>query len=132
MIPEGNSVDEGLEEVEEPTKTWFLDFEAGRVVDITDGLQAIQQAVFMALSTTRYEQLIFSEEYGSELDSLIGSNPVFIESEIRRMIEEALMPDDRISGIEDISVEYENDQLLARFTVITSYGSFDAEQVVKK
>lgn len=131
MIPEGNSVDEELEEVEEPTKTWLLDFEAGRVVDMTDGLQAIQQAVFMALSTSRYEQLIFSEEYGSELDSLIGSNPVFIESEIRRMIEEALMPDDRISGVEDLTVDYKGDELLARFTVVSSYGEFDAEQVVK-
>ncbi|SYX84600.1 DUF2634 domain-containing protein [Paenibacillus alvei] len=131
MIPEGNSVDEEVEEVEEPTKTWFLDFEAGRVVDTTDGLQAIQQAVFMALSTARYEQLIFSEEYGSELNSLIGSNPVFIESEIRRMIEEALMPDDRISGVEDLTVEYKGDELLARFTVVSSYGNFDTEQVVK-
>ncbi|WP_420916132.1 DUF2634 domain-containing protein [Paenibacillus thiaminolyticus] len=64
-----------------------------------DGLEAIRQAVFMALSSSRYEHLIYSEEYGSEINKLIGSNPIFIETELRRMIEETLMPDERISGL---------------------------------
>ncbi|OPA76615.1 hypothetical protein BVG16_15650 [Paenibacillus selenitireducens] len=132
MIPEGSSIEDGLEEVEEPSKTWLVDFASGRVVGMTDNLEAIKQAVFVALSTNRYEHLIYSDEYASEISSLIGSNQTFIESELKRMIEEALMPDDRISGIENLTVEYGSDQLLAKFTVITSYGKFDAEQQVVK
>ncbi|NGP58144.1 DUF2634 domain-containing protein [Paenibacillus thiaminolyticus] len=131
MIPEGASIEGQLEEAEEPSKTWIIDFEAGRVIEMRDGLEAIRQAVFMALSSSRYEHLIYSEEYGSEINKLIGSNPIFIETELRRMIEETLMPDERISGIEDLTVDYNGDRLLARFTVVSSYGNFDAEQVVK-
>ncbi|BFH11186.1 DUF2634 domain-containing protein [Bacillus cereus] len=130
MIPEG-AIEGQLEEVEEPSKTWILDFVSGRAIEMRDGLDAIRQTVFSALSTNRYDHLIYSEEYGSELSKLIGSNPTFIETELRRMIIEALMPDDRISGIENLTFHYEGDQLLARFTVVSSYGTFDVEQVVK-
>nr|WP_313785006.1 DUF2634 domain-containing protein [Paenibacillus larvae] len=40
-----------------------------------DGLEAIRQAVHKILHTERYEHLIYSPDYGSELTGLIGQAP---------------------------------------------------------
>jgi len=129
MIPEIGTVmlDEPLDEQQQPSQTWKLDFDKGRITGRTDGLDAVKQAVFKALQTDRFWHAIYDFDYGHELKLLIGSSPVFVESEAKRMIEEALMTDDRIEDINAVDVEITGDQMVIRFTVQSVFGSFDAE-----
>ncbi|HIW31220.1 MAG TPA: DUF2634 domain-containing protein, partial [Candidatus Paenibacillus intestinavium] len=97
MIPEINSriLDEEPVERQQPSLTWKLDLEKGRITGKTDGHEAVKQAVLKSLQTDRFWYEIYSWDYGHELTNLIGGSPVFVESEARRMISEALMTDDR-------------------------------------
>lgn len=127
MIPQGSTINAPIEEVEQPSLTWKLDFEKGKVTRVIDNLEAIKQAVFKILQTDRFNYLIYSFNYGNELESLIGQSPLFVQSEFTRMITEALTQDDRITGIENMQIDIEGDRMLARFIVVTQYGSFEQE-----
>lgn len=130
MTPEVAAIlDEPLEVQQQPSQTWKLDFDKGRVIGRTDGLDAVRQAVFKELQTDRFFHDIYDFDYGHELKQLIGSSPVFVESEAKRMIEEALMVDDRIDGIDNVEFEITGDQMLIRFTVQSVYGSFNEEVI---
>jgi len=129
MIPEIGKVmlDEPIDERQQPSQTWKLDFDKGRIIGRTDGLDAVKQAVFKALQTDRFWHAIYNYDYGHELKLLIGSSSVFLKSEAERLIEEALIVDDRIEGINNVDVEVTGDRMLIRFTVQSVYGSFEAE-----
>ena len=129
MIPEIKSslIDEERVERQQPSLTWKLDLEKGKITGKTDGLEAVKQAVLKSLQTDRFWYEIYTWDYGHELTSLIGSSPVFVESEAKRIIEEALMIDDRINGIENFTISVNGDQLTINFTVTTIYGSFEYE-----
>ncbi|WP_456289739.1 DUF2634 domain-containing protein [Paenibacillus sp. AK002] len=129
MIPETdeNLLDESLEDQPQPSLTWHIDFDKGRIIGKTDGLIAIQQAVFKVFQTDRFWYDIYSFDYGHELTLLLGSSPEFVQSEATRMIQEALLPDDRIDSVENVEAEINGDQITIRFTVVTVYGSFEQE-----
>lgn len=129
MIPETdeNLLDEPLDEQPLPSLTWKMDFEKGRVVGMADGLEAIKQAVYKAFQTDRFWHDIYSFDYGHELTLLIGSSPEFVRSEATRMIQEVLMPDDRIQSVQNVEAEILGDQITLRFRVVTVYGSFEQE-----
>jgi len=130
--PTGTIIPANLEIVEEqqPSLTYGIDFDRGRVVGMVDGLEAVKQAVFLILQTERYRHLIFSPDYGSELEGLIGRDPLYVQSEIKRRIREALMHDDRIEDVTDFSIRFDGDNALVRFTVVSAFGNFEAEQEV--
>ncbi|MGE7718052.1 DUF2634 domain-containing protein [Priestia megaterium] len=129
MIPETdqNLLDESLEDQQLPSLTWHIDFDKGRIIGKTDGLVAIQQAVFKVFQTNRFWHDIYSFDYGHELTLLLGSRPEFVQSEATRMVQEALLPDDRIDSVENVEAEINGDQITIRFTVVTVYGSFEQE-----
>lgn len=132
MIPVGGTITQDtIEETEQPSLTWKLDAAKDRIVGKLDGIEAVKQAAYKILLTPRLHHLIYTANYGSELEKLIGSNPIFVQSEITRMIREALTQDDRISTIGNVQTTVTGDSLLIEFTVISSYGSFDITQEVK-
>lgn len=129
MIPETdeNLLDEPLDEQPLPSLTWQLDFEKGKVVGKTDGLDAIKQSVFKTFQTDRFWHDIYSFDYGHELTLLLGSSQEFVRSEATRMIQEALMQDDRIQSVQNVEATISGDQITLRFTVDTVYGIFEQE-----
>lgn len=128
MIPTGGSIDtQNIETVTQPSRTWRLDFEHGRVVGMIDGLEAVRQAVAKILQTERFEHLIYDSSYGFEGKGLIGKAPVFIQSELRRRIREALIQDDRIEDVTDFRIDITGDTVTVRFTVVSTFGSFQEE-----
>ncbi|KZS45694.1 hypothetical protein AWU65_07095 [Paenibacillus glucanolyticus] len=129
MIPETdeNLLDESLEDRPQPSLTWHIDFDKGRIIGKTDGLVAIQQAVFKVFQTYRFWYDIYSFDYGHELTLLLGSSPEFVQSEATRMVQEALLPDDRIEAVDNVEAVINGDQIIIRFTVVTVYGSFEQE-----
>ena len=128
MIPAGGSIANTMvEEVQQPSRTYKLDFARGRVAGMTDGLDAVKQAAFKILQTDRYQYEIYSFDYGHELNRLIGGDPRLVRSEASRMIREALLQDDRITSVSDMQVMIGEDSLTATLTVISDAGRFEQE-----
>jgi len=126
MIPTGSTIQNGaIQERVMPSHTWKIDFDKGKVVGMTDGLDAVRQAVYCTLETDRFRHLIYSFDYGNELKKCIGMNRDYVESEVKRYLNEALLEDDRITAIENIQMETRGDQMTVNFTVITDIGSFN-------
>ena len=93
-LPEVGMGDE-IEIVSEPTKTWIIDKDSGRIAGIDEGIKAMVQAVDIILNTQRYKWQIYSANFGTELEDLPGNDRAYIEAEIPRRIEDALSVDDR-------------------------------------
>ena len=113
-----------IEEEKEPTD-YEIDFNTGRLTGkIITGLDAIIQWVRIVLSTDRYYYPQYSWSHGSDLSSLIGQNydQDYIESEVKRMIEDAIMVDDNILGISDLECSFVKDKLTIQFKIETIYG----------
>ena len=130
MIPTGGIINANVQEVQQTSKTWNLDFTKGRVVGTIDDLESIKQSVFIILQTDRFKHLIYSFNYGHELKMLLGKSPLYVQSEVTRIINEALTQDDRIRGIENLKIDIAGDSLTATFTVVTNLGNFEFTQEV--
>ncbi|MEW9105309.1 DUF2634 domain-containing protein [Paenibacillus sp. S-12] len=120
-----------MEYTEQPTRTYRLDIEAGRILGMTDGLEAIRQAVLKILLTERFEYLIYSPDYGSELRAQLGYSLGFVKSELERTISEALLQDDRILRVGEFAFEQTGDALHVHFTVETVLGQLEMKKEVK-
>jgi hypothetical protein len=128
MIPTGGSINtQNTEAAAQPSRTWRLDFGRGRAVGTIDGLDAVRQAVTKILQTERFRHMIYDADYGVELANLVGRDPVFVQSELRRRITEALTQDDRIDSVTDFQIDIVGDTATVRFTVVSSFGSFREE-----
>lgn len=124
MIPEQQVDLTNLEVVSQPSLTYKLDFERKRISGKIDNEEAIRQLVMKILYTERYAYVIYSSQYGVELDRLIGKDYDFIVSDLERTITEALLADDRILSITDFAVEQTAiDRMSATFTVNSVVGS---------
>ena len=113
-----------VEEEKIPTD-YEIDFKTGKLTGrIITGLEAIIQWVKIVLSTDRYYYPQYSWNHGSDLSSLIGQNydQDYIKSEVQRMIEEAIMVDENITGISDLECSFDRDKLTAKFTIETIFG----------
>lgn len=112
---------------EQPSKSYALDFAAGRVRGETDGLDAIKQAIYLILNVERYENIIYSWDYGIELRELIGEPPPYALPEIKRIVAEALMQDNRIKSVDGFNFETIKGKVHATFTVHTVLGEINVE-----
>ncbi|GIP35512.1 DUF2634 domain-containing protein [Paenibacillus sp. J2TS4] len=133
MIPQGGSIRE-IREVKQrrqPSLTYRLDLKNKRISGRIDGLEAVKQAVYKILRTERYEHLIYTPNYGSELISLLGKDSGLFHSELKRRIQEALMQDDRVQEVTDFDVTYLGDSASVEFTVHSDFGSFRITEEVK-
>ena len=57
---------------------------------------------------------------------LLGQDAGFVAAELQRRLEDALLADDRITGIENFEYSVHGQSLAASFTVKTIYGSVDS------
>ena len=116
-----------------PNKTYRMMIDDDRISGtITENLEAIEQAVYKVLNTERYQYIIYSWNYGVELAELFGKPIPFVLPEIPRRIKEALTQDDRITDVTNFDLSYDKGgSVLAKFTVITIYGSLQAQKEVR-
>lgn len=122
-------VDFALEQ--QPSYTYKLDIDRGRVKGMTDEADALLQAVYLALGIERYDYLIYSWNYGVEISDLIGQPEDYVMSEVKRRIKDALTQDDRITDVDDWLFESNRNSLTVKFTVHSVYGNIQAEKEVK-
>jgi|SRR5690606_27396855 len=133
MIPSTTTVlNAPVEEEQQPSLTWYMDFERGRIIGMADDIRALRQTVFQILQTDRFRYLIYSFDYGHEVSSLIGENPMLVESEVTRMITEALTQDDRINDVQNVHITMQGDSILVNFDVISIYSTFNMEMEVER
>lgn len=116
----------------QPTRTYALDFENGRIAGKADGLDAMVQAVRKALTTSRYAERIYSGDYGSELETLISKPFSYIRAKARQIIEDALSADSRVKGIRRLDVvQTETDAAQIQAIISTEYGEIYVEHGIR-
>ena len=131
MLPTtGDILQKNLKIVQKPSKTFKLDVENKRIIDMVDGLEAVKQSVYCILNTERFEWLIYSWNYGSELKDLFGKSSGLVKAKIKKRIREALIQDDRISDVDSFFFDINERKLHVTFTVHTQWGEFEAEKEV--
>ncbi len=131
MIPEQAIDLTNLEVENQPSRTYKLDFERKRIGGMIDNEQAIMQMVMKILYTERYAYVIYSSNYGVELERMVGKDYDFIVSDLDRTIREALLVDDRILDVVDFEmVKTGLDTMSAKFKVISILGDANIETEV--
>lgn len=129
MIPQGLNPD--VEIVEQANTTWEIDLEKNTVKSNTiDGRDALIQAIYLILNIERYDYLIYSWNYGAELKELIGSQPQFAISEIKKRVSDALLVDTRIISIVSFEHERTREAVIATIVLNTIYGQIEIERTV--
>ncbi len=127
-------MDEDEEDVVEPSTTYRIDFESGRLTnEKISGLDAIRQFVYMALRTERYSHAVYSHDVGCEVQEAVSdeeSTDEYKEMEIPRLIEEALLVDERIESVQDIEITKEGAAFKVVFDVVTDEGTLEIEEVI--
>lgn len=130
-LPEVIGFDTDIVIASQPSKTWIIDRNTMQVAYMDDGLEAVRQAVEIALDVERFRWTIYSANFGSELDELIGQDEALITAEIPRLVEGALSQDDRIIQVEDyVFTRTGPDSMHVSFTVRTVYGDLIEEMQI--
>lgn len=112
----------GVEFVQQPSQTWYINRETGRIQGEITGIEAVAQAVDIILNVDRFRWQIYRPYSGVQWDGLLGQDPGYVASELQRRITAALTMDDRIRGISDFSYTASGNTISASFTVNTVYG----------
>lgn len=130
MIPSTNAVLLSEIEIEEmPSKDYRLHTDT--IHGTVNNLEAMKQVVYKILSTERYLYPIYSWDYGVELADLYGEPVTFVCPELQRRIEEALLHDSRITGVDNFEFDTsKRHEIVCTFTVHTDFGKIDTERAV--
>lgn len=116
-------------------KDWKWDFDRdlpvfkhGEPVTV-EGKEAVKVWCWNALKTVRARYRIFSRDYGSDLEKLIGRN--YLETtkkaEAARYVRDCLMVSRYVTSVERITVTFKDDDLTISCIVHTVYGDFPLE-----
>lgn len=117
---------------EQPSKTWRIDLETGRIGGFINGEEAVRQYIRKALMTARNRYLIYDDFYGEEVRDLIGHSltPALMDVEIPRLVREAIIYDDRIDSVPSVKVsQYGSDGVLVEVIVVLADGELITEEV---
>lgn len=132
MLPQSNiDLSKGIVFQDQPSLTWIADPVTNRLRGRGDGWEAVRQAVEVIVSVERYKWQIYTPNFGTDYDGLLGSEPGYVASELRRRLEDAFLPDNRILTIEDYQWTFDDVNLSVTFTVTTVFGDVSSGMEVK-
>ena len=123
-LPEDIELDD-IEEEDLPTNTFLV--AEDQVAGMNDSLEAMRQAVEIILTTKRFDYQIYTENFGIELDDLVGEDPDYIESVLPDRIRDAFSIDDRILSEQNYVFTTVGDTMTITFDVVTVFGTFSEE-----
>lgn len=122
-LPEVIGFDTDITIASQPSKTWIIDRSTMQVAGMDNTLEAVRQAVEIALNVERYRWTIYSTNFGNELDGLVGEDETYIIAEVPRLVEDALSVDSRVLSVDDYTfTRVGKDSMSVTFTVHTVYG----------
>ena len=127
-LPDTIGFDTDIQLTSRPSRTWIIDRNTMQVGYMDEGLEAVRQAVEIALNVDRFRWQIYNTNFGNELNDLIGDDADYIMSEFPRMVDDALSVDDRVIDTADYVFNIDGDSMTVSFTVNTVFGAF-AEEV---
>ena len=130
MIPTTSYNMSELQFVEYADKDYKLNIEKGKVSGTCEGIEAVKQAVYKILNTERYDNIIYSWNYGVETKDLYGMPMSYVQPEIKRRYEEALLQDERIKEVSGFEFSIKGPDLYIEFTVTCDYGKIVVERTV--
>jgi hypothetical protein len=122
------------EEVEEEELPLYKEFDWNfnenrfKLVDgkfvVVEGKDALKIYIYKALITVKNRYIIYSDEYGSDLEELIGKGFTngFIRSQVKRYIKESLLINPYIESINNFKLDFEEDVLKISLNIGTIYG----------
>lgn len=132
MIPTNNLLIADLIFETQPSKNHKMHFEDEVINGYRDKLEAMKQVVFKILNTERYQYIIYSWNYGIELNDLYGKSITYVCPELERRITEALIQDDRINSVDTFSFDISQKRIvMTTFVVHTIYGNTEASTEVE-
>lgn len=70
-----------------------------QIKGFVNDIDSVKQSIEHILSTERYSNPIYSDDYGVELEQFIGKGYAYMEACIEKVISEALLQDNRITGV---------------------------------
>ena len=119
-------------------KEWAFDFDKGCLLlsdgrmSLLSGIPALKVWIYKAICTGKGRYKAYSAAFGSELESLIGTNysASAAKMEADRMVTEALMSSPYILGVSDLSVSFQEGLLQVSCSVSTVYGSDTLEVTI--
>lgn len=118
---------------DQPSRTYRVDWQRKRVQGYTDGTEAMEQAILKILSTERFAYYIYSWNYGTEMSRVWGKSQPVVESELERVLREALLADDRIQEIRDFTLSFVDKRTASvAFTAVTPMGNIPMETEVRR
>ena len=132
MIPRNDGLTSDIKIIERPTKTYKMDLSGNVIEDYTDELKAMEQAIYKIIRTERYKHIIYSWNYGIELEDLFGMPISYCIPEIERRVKEALEQDTRILDVTDFEFEtLRRGTVHVKFKVVTIFGNLELEKEVQ-
>lgn len=129
MIPAGYSQGTTIAIVKQPNLTYKLG--ETRVTSHITAIEAIKQTIYKILSTERYKHIIYSWNFGIELEDLIGNSKTYAKAVLPDRISDALKPYDRVSEVGDfVFTDVDKNSILCTFTAVTDAGDIAIEVTV--
>jgi hypothetical protein len=131
MLPNNDGLVSDFVFEELPTNTYRLNAIKENISGFTDEQQAMAQAIYLILNIERYENLIYSWDYGVEFADLFGQPTALCIPEIKRRITEALMQDTRITRVDSFEFDIpQKGAVHVTFTAHTIFGDVASETTV--
>jgi len=106
-----------------PSKTYKIDFDKNEIYSVfIDDEEAIKQFILKSIKTIRDQYLIYSSDFGSEISYLMKEvySQEYLEMEVPRLIDDAILIDDRIERTENYKILRTSDELHIAFTAVTN------------
>ena len=127
MLPQSQiELSNGVVFQDQPSLTWIADPVTNRLRGRGDNWEAVRQAVEVIVNVERFKWQIYTPNFGTDYDGLLGTEPGYAASELQRRLEDAFLPDSRILGIKDFTWSFSGVSLSASFTVRTVFGDVES------
>lgn len=132
MLPQVNiDLSRGVVFQDQPSLTWIADPVTDRLRGRGDNWEAVRQAVEVIVNVERFKWQIYTPNFGTDYDGLLGTEPGYAASELRRRLEDAFLPDNRILGVKDYAYSFKDVSLTVTFTARTVFGDVPGSMEVK-
>ena len=130
-LPQNVGISAPLEYIDLPTNTFLIDWSARQIAGTGTGLPAMRQAVEIILANERFRWQIYDSNFGVELEDLVREEYYYIQSEIKRRIEEAFSVDNRILSVDNwVFSRGSSGTMTVTFSVQTVYGVIQQEVTI--
>lgn len=133
LLPESNiSIDMSsvVSGSTETSNSYRMQIKNERIKGSVADIEAMAQACYKILNTERYAYVIYSWNYGVELQDLFGKPIQYVYAVLPTRIKEALTYDERINDVTDFELSHNGGDVLCKFTVKTTFGDLELQKVV--